>query len=149
MADKEIGGWGSLSHSLSHSLSLSQNTRKTHAKTMRRHIRTGGSKTTIQQRTHPQNRHETLTRPRDHPLETSVERQRSHIIGQSSHCSNSYFGSSPGRTTDGRGTPQIRAPSPSHRGALSRAHAASLARTHARNAIAIEIEIDFPIRGQG
>ena len=81
----------------------------------------------------PQNKHETLTNPRDHHLKTLVDSQRSHIIGRSSHCSNFSSRWPPGRTDGRRRTddPQIRAPTPSHRGALSRAHAASLARTHA------------------
>jgi hypothetical protein len=41
----------------------------------------------VQQRKHTQNTHETLTRARDHHLKTLTDSQRSHIIGQRSHCS--------------------------------------------------------------
>ena len=92
-----------------------------------------GPKSTIQPRTHPQNTHETLTRARDHHLKTLTDSQRSHIIGQRSHCANFSSRWPPGRTDDGRtdDDPQIRAPSPSHWRIVSRSQLRSLARTHA------------------
>ena len=48
--------------------------------------------------------------------------------------------------TEGQ-TPQTRTPDPSHTGIVSRTQLRSLARTHARNANASAIEIDFPVRG--
>ena len=91
-------------------------------------------KQAIQQRKHPRNTHETLTRARDHHLETRTDSERAHIIGQISHCSNFLFkiagwtdgpDGRTGRThpTNSRAQPQ---PQRNHL-----AHAASLARTHA------------------
>ena len=93
-----------------------------------------GPKSTIQPRTHPQNTHETLTRARDHHLKTLTDSQRSHIIGQRSHCANFSSRWPPGRTdgrrTDGRRTTHKFARRAPATGESSRAR--SFARSHAR-----------------
>ena len=82
--------------------------------------------------THPRNTHETPTRARNHHLKTLTDSQRSHIIGQRSHCANFSSRWPPGRRTDDgrrRTTHKFARRAPAT-GESSRAR--SFARSHAR-----------------